>query len=334
MRYVVLGAGAIGGAIGGKLAVAGHDVVLVARGPHLEALRRDGLELRDPDETVRLDIPAVASPAEAAMGPGDCVIVATKTQQTAVALDSLRVGLGEGAGSVPVVCAQNGVENERIAARCFDHVYGMRVMVAGTHLVPGVVEIGTAPVFGILDVGRYPRGCDSLARTLAEALGMSGFDAAAVDDVMPLKYLKLLGNLGNALQAATGTRHGSQAAEAVLGAARAEARACYEAAGIAVAEPELDSPRHESRGNLRSVGGSTRSGGSSWQSLQRGTGDIEADYLNGEIALLGRLYGVATPVNSYLQRLANRLARDGSPPGSVSVEQVVSDLEGVVDLPV
>ena len=52
-------------------------------------------------------------------------------------------------------------------------------------------------------------------------------------------------------------------------------------------------------------GRQSRPGASSWQSLARGTGSIEADYLNGEIVLLGRLHGVATPVNAALQRLAN-----------------------------
>ena len=64
MRYIVIGAGAIGGTIGGKLAASGHEVVLVARGPHLDALRAKGLILATPDGTVTLDIPAVAGPGE------------------------------------------------------------------------------------------------------------------------------------------------------------------------------------------------------------------------------------------------------------------------------
>ena len=56
------------------------------------------------------------------------------------------------------------------------------------------------------------------------------------------------------------------------------------------------------------VAGLTRGGGSSWQSLVRGTGSIEADYLNGEMCLLGRLHGVPTPVNELLQRRANAAA--------------------------
>src|SRR5579875_2759293 len=189
MRYVVVGAGAIGGAIGGKLAVAGREVVLVARGPHLDALRQHGLDLRDPDESVCLRIPAAASPAEADLRAGDCVILATKSQQSEAALDDVRAAAGDAAGAVPIVCAQNGVENERMALRRFPLVYGMRVILAGTHLEPGVVEIATAPVFGVLDVGRYPGGEDDVSRQVAEDLAAAGFDARSVADVMSFKYL-------------------------------------------------------------------------------------------------------------------------------------------------
>jgi 2-dehydropantoate 2-reductase len=72
----------------------------------------------------------------------------------------------------------------------------------------------------------------------------------------------------------------------------------------------------------RQIGGRAFPGGSSWQSLARGTGQIETDYLNGEIVLLGRLYGVATPVNEALQGLAGHLADQGLPPGALSPEEL------------
>ena len=69
-------------------------------------------------------------------------------------------------------------------------------------------------------------------------------------------------------------------------------------------------------------------GGSSWQSLARGTGSIEAEFLNGEIVLLGALHGVPTPVNALLQRLALQAAVEGAGPGSWHIEEL-SDLAGV-----
>ena len=321
MRYVILGAGAIGGAIGGKLAVAGRDVTLVARGAHLETLKRDGLELRDPDSTVRLRLPAVSSPGEAGLGAGDCVIVATKAQQCEAALDVLRAAAGPEADLLSVVIAQNGVESERLALRRFARVYGMRVMLAGTHLEPGVVEIATAPLYGLLDVGRYPAGEDETSRQLAADLTAAGFDGRSRPAVMSLKYLKLLSNVANALDAATGDRR-SDRAGAIVAAAEEEARACYAAAGIELADEDEDAARRLLRGPTRPVGDASGHGSSSWQSLERRTGDIEADYLNGEIVLLGRLHGVATPVNAFLQQTANRLARERRPPGSVSLDEI------------
>ena len=126
MRYVVFGAGAVGGAIGGRLFEHGHEVVLVARGPHLEALRARGLELRSPDAAVTLPIPAVDGPGRVDFGPDDVVLLATKSQDTAGALSSLR---GAAPPATPVVCVQNGVENERSALRLAHDVYGAVVMV-------------------------------------------------------------------------------------------------------------------------------------------------------------------------------------------------------------
>jgi 2-dehydropantoate 2-reductase len=72
------------------------------------------------------------------------------------------------------------------------------------------------------------------------------------------------------------------------------------------------------------INGTERGGGSSWQSLTRGTGSIEADYLNGEIVLLGREFGVPTPVNEVLQRLANQAARERRTPGSLTADEVLA----------
>lgn len=333
MRYVILGAGAIGGAIGGKLALGGHDVVLVARGAHLEALSSGGLDLRDPDRRDRVAVAAAGSPAEAGIRDGDCVILATKSQQSERALDDLRQAAAEsGATRVSVVCAQNGVANEAMALRRFPDVYGMRVILAGTHLEPGVVEIATSPVYGVLDVGRYPTGDDDIARAIAADLEGCGFDARSTGDVMAVKYLKLLSNVGNSLDAACGTRLGSPEARAIFRAAQREARECYDRAGIVVADEEEDEVRRRMRGGVRPVAGAERRGSSSWQSLTRGTGDIEADYLNGEIALLGRLHGVPTPVNVYLQALANRMARRHEAPGSVPIETLAADLAPFLEL--
>src|SRR5688500_15655808 len=194
-RFVVYGAGAIGGTIGGRLHEHGHDVVLVARGAHGEACRRDGLTLRTADGEATLPVPTVLHPSELTIDRGrDVVVLAMKTQDTADALDALSA---VAPSTTPIVCAQNGVENERLALRRFAFVHGMCVMLPATHLEPGVVEVSSTPIAGILDVGRYPTGHDDTTEAVAAALDTSGFSSHAVDDVMRRKYAKLLMNLGN-----------------------------------------------------------------------------------------------------------------------------------------
>ena len=89
----------------------------------------------------------------------------------------------------------------------------------------------------------------------------------------------------------------------------------------------------ERRGDILSfaqVRGSRRSGGSSWQSLERGLGTIETDFLNGEIVLLGRLHGIPTPANSLLQRMAAQAARNRVAPGSTSADDLLAMLDGAM----
>ncbi|MCH8162086.1 MAG: ketopantoate reductase family protein, partial [Chloroflexi bacterium] len=136
MRYIIYGAGAVGGVIGGRLFQNGRDVVLIARGSHLEALRRNGLTLQSASETAQLQIATAGSPAEIEFQDGDAVLLTMKTQDTEAALDELRAAAG---GSVPVFCAQNGVENERLALRRFQNVYAITVMLPAAHMEPGVV---------------------------------------------------------------------------------------------------------------------------------------------------------------------------------------------------
>jgi 2-dehydropantoate 2-reductase len=319
MRFVVIGAGAIGGVVGGRLAEHGHDVLLVARGAHHDAIAADGLLVRSPDRDVRVQVPVVDAPAAADVGAGDVVLVAVKGQDTRAVLEAL----ADAPLDTPIVCLQNGVDNERQALRRFPRVYAVPVMCPATHLDPGVVEASSAPLAGILDVGRYPSGVDDIAESVAGALAVSGFSSIARPDVMRFKWSKLLMNLGNALEAACGT---IQPESALYREARAEGRAALAAAGIDCATSEEDRARRGDTINVQPIAGSARGGGSSWQSLARGTGSIEADQLNGEIVLLGRLHGVPTPVNELLQRTANDLARRGAPPGTFTEEELLSRL--------
>jgi 2-dehydropantoate 2-reductase len=332
MRYIVIGAGAIGGTIGGKLAASGHEVVLVARGAHLDALRAKGLTLATPDGTSTLDIPVVAGPAEVSLREDDVLILATKTQDAEPLLTEWAwqpvvggtvAGGRVAAGSLPVLCAQNGVASERIALRRFRHVYGVCVWMPATHLEPGVVEASGAPKTGLLHLGRYPSGTDATADRIGADLAGSGFLAPVAADVMRWKYGKLLANLSNAIEAVCG-HDAWQHATDLRRRVTAEGQAVLDAAGIAYASNKESAAIRADQVRILPVSGAERSGGSSWQSLTRGTGSIEADYLNGEIVLMARKRGIPVPVNEVLQRLANQAARDRRPPGSATPDEVLA----------
>jgi 2-dehydropantoate 2-reductase len=308
-RFIVYGAGAIGGVIGSRLFEHGHEVVLIARGAHREAIARDGLSLRSPDGTIVSAIEVAGDPSEVQWRGDDVVMLTMKGQDTHAAIESLAAAAP---ASIAVVCAQNGVENERLALRRFANVYSVVVQLPATYLEPGVVVAHSAPITGSLDVGRHPVGVDELARALAATLSACGFASEARSDVSRWKYAKLLRNLANAIQALFGSLDG---APLVAERTRAEAIAVFEAAGIEVVGDEEYDARHDRLITPKPVAGHPHAGGSSWQSLARGSGTIEANELNGEIVLLGRLHGLPTPVNERLRALALADARAGAPPG-------------------
>jgi 2-dehydropantoate 2-reductase len=320
VRWVVYGAGAVGGVLGARLYDAGHDVVLVARGRHLEAIREHGLTLAEPDGDRTLPVPAVGTAADLETGQPTTVLLTVKSHQTHAAVEDLTGSLDS---ATPVVSVQNGVANEATLLRFFDDVQGVCVMMPTGHLEPGVVEAHSSPVPGILDVGRFPGGCDDTSQRVAEAFRSAGFESEPRPDIMAWKYRKLMMNLGNAVDACCGDSDGSSE---LADRARAEGEAVLTAAGISVVDTDTDRKRRGSILNIREVPGRERGGGSSWQSLRRGAGSIESDYLNGEVVLLGRLHGEPTPVNELLRRTALRMARNGAEPQSLEAAELLRRL--------
>jgi 2-dehydropantoate 2-reductase len=315
MRVVVFGAGAIGGLVGARLFQAGTDVTLVARGAHAEALA-SGLVLESPDETVTLPIPVVTEASALRWTDDTVVVLAVKGQHTEEALNQLVTVAPQ---ETPIVCMQNGVENERRVLRRFPRTYGMCVMCPASHLRPGMIVAHSAPVTGLLDLGRYPSGVDDAAGAIAGALGAATFESVPRADIMRWKYRKLIMNLANAVEALSG-REGRDTA--LAREAQREGEAVLEAAGIAVASTAEDRDRRADYLQYRPTPSGGRGGGSSWQSLERGTGSIEAEFLNGEIVLLGALFGMATPVNARLMVLALQAAADSRRAASWNIDDL------------
>lgn len=330
MRYVVIGAGAIGGVLAARLAQRSpHPPVLVARGDNARAVAASGLRLRSPDDDVTVDVDLATGPDDVTLRPDDVLVLATKTHQAQAALlewvDRPVLGadgatVGTAGDLLPVLTALNGVESERLALRLFRRVVGVCVWLPAVHLAPGEVAVRIGPTSGVFVVGAVhsPVTDDdhALLATVAADWEAASFGVHVVDDVARWKYTKLVANLANAVQALAGP---SADVPDVVDLLRAEALAVLDAAGIATATPAEEAVWRGDAFRVRPVAGlPDEVGGSSWQSLVRGTGSIESDYLNGEIALLGRLHGVPTPANAAVQGAARRAAAARLAPGSLT----------------
>lgn len=320
MRFVIYGAGGIGGTIGARLHLAGYPVQLIARGEHGTILRDRGIHFIAPGIDEVLQIPTCLHPSEMQWAEDDLVLLCMKSQHSGAALDDLRAA---GVTRQGIVCAQNGVANEAMALRLFPNVYGMLVFLPALFLEPGEVVTNARDVGGVLDTGLYTGGIDSNAEVLTAALTKAGFGAAPDAKVMRKKYGKLLTNLNNSLGALTDFSEGSKEISELM---QAEALACYTAAGIDCASGAEMKTLYAAM-QVEEMEKFPRSGGSSWQSAMRGTGNIEVDYLNGEIAQLGRRHGVPTPANAVCQEFAWRLSHEKGKPGSVGVGELLAAID-------
>ena len=247
------------------------------------------------------------------------VLLAVKSQHTAAALVELA---SVAPRETPIVCLQNGIANERAVLRMFPNVYAVSVACPTSHLEPGVVRAWSAPVTGLLDIGCYPTGVDQVSENVAADFRAATFSSHTVEAILRWKNRKLLTNLGNAIEAVCGPQERVGPLGDLL---LAEGEAVFAAALRSGADE--DRSRRADLLQPGQIAGQARPGGSSWQSLRRGTGDIETDFLNGEIVLLGRLHGVATPANELLQLLARELAVTVDGPGAVAPAAILDQLE-------
>ncbi len=336
-RYVIIGAGAVGGTIGARLVQAGIQTQLVARGQHLTALRADGLRLRTPEEDVTLAVAAAAGPEEVDLRTDDVLVASTKTQQLLPVLSGWADRPVRDSGSVigtagellPLLCATNGVAAETLARRYFARVYGVCLWLPANLVAPGEVVALGIPVSGVLHVGRVPAAVagptdETLLQQLAADWTAARVEVRLPRDVMPWKYRKLLSNLGNVFEALTGQQ---EEVRSLRDAAETEARAVLDAAGVTyTADTEEAAARADgfAVGSVRGIEGHL--GGSTWQSLQRGTGDIETDYLNGEIVAIAHGCGRRAPINAALARLGRDAAARRRRPGEVSPRELAEAL--------
>ncbi|HWS94355.1 MAG TPA: 2-dehydropantoate 2-reductase N-terminal domain-containing protein [Mycobacterium sp.] len=338
-RYVIIGAGAIGGTVGAVLARVGLPTVLVARGRHAAVLATAGLTLRKPDGTFHTAATAVSRAEDVRLTDRDVLVFATKTQQLDAALqewvDQPVQGphgvVGTAGELLPAMTALNGVAAEQKALRYFRRVFGVCVWLPAVHLEPGEVIVRSWPVVGQFHIARWPASISAQADAdllagLAGTWSAAGIRVRIPDDVAPWKYNKLLSNLGNAVGALAAEPAETREA---MAAVRSEGEAVLRHAGIEFVSFETSTAARADGPTIRPVPGwDAGPSNSTWQSLSRNTGNVETDFLNGEIVRLAHRHGITAPLNAALARATRAAVRNGSGPSRYSAAQL-AELLGI-----
>jgi 2-dehydropantoate 2-reductase len=221
MKVAIVGAGAIGGVLGARLASSGHEVGLLARGAHLMAIRGGGLKLVDHPGADPADLRLAASDDPADLGPQDLVVIALKAHAIPPMLPRLRPLLHEDTVVVPAINGlpwwyfhREGGAHDGRALRSLDpagtmfadldcrHIVGCVVHFAAEVRSPGEVHHtgGRRLILGEPDRTMSPR-----LRRICAALDGAGFEAQASADIRLDVWVKLLGNMSfNPVAALTG----------------------------------------------------------------------------------------------------------------------------------
>ena len=306
MRICVVGAGAIGGLTGAWFARAGHEVSLIARGAHLDALRKNGLTLIEQEKREVFALRASDEPTD--FGVQDAVFICLKTYSIAAMLPRLRTLVGPDTMVVPAI---NGLpwwyfyeEGGSLDARpidCLDphgrmlsaldpkHILGCVVHGAAEVREPGVVKHTAGRLFII---GEPDRTVSARAERLAAAMNGAGFEARLAPDIRVEIWTKLIGNLSYNPVAALALAHMNDinGNEALLGLIRAlmeEAMRVAEAYGVRVpmtVDERIDVAKQLAGAKI-----------SMHQDVEKRR-PLETDAIVGAVVELARKAGIATPM--------------------------------------
>jgi 2-dehydropantoate 2-reductase len=325
-RIAVIGAGAVGSALGALLHRDGENVVLIARPAHIAAIRQDGLRV-DGDMG---DFIAPVEAAETLDFRPDLALLTVKTQDVVAAVKANRAFLND----VPIVTFQNGIRSDELVASILprEQILSAVVLMHVSYLLPGKV---TVVYQGKLILGRPFGPRDSILEDVAHILNQA-VPTLVTDNIQGAHWLKLIVNLNNALPAITNFTMSQVYANTSLrnlavGLMREGLRV------IDRANIRLESLPEVSVGLTRlinwmpsGIAGRIAAAkvrrlttvwplwGSTLQSIQRGR-PTEIDYLNGEITELGKRYGEVTSLNTKMVELVHQVECKGQ---FLSVEEI------------
>ena len=299
MKIAILGAGGVGGYFGGRLAAAGNDVTFIARGAHLDAIRRQGLRLLSPLGEIHVPkVKAVETIAEA--GAVDLVLVGVKLWDTEAIAPSLRPLAERGAA---ILSLQNGVQKDEIFRR---HVPSQAIMggvcyIAALIEAPGIIRHnGTMQrlVFGEYGGARSARG-----EAFLEACTGAGIDAELSGEIERLiweKFVFLVGLSGTTalLRQPIGPIRENAESRALLLETMREVVAVGRARGVPL-PPDFAENRLAFCDTIPAAMTSSMHG-----DLDRGN-RLELPWLSGGVVEMGAAVGVPTPAN---KKIADALA--------------------------
>ena len=314
MRIAVMGTGGVGGYFGAMLARAGHDVTFIARGPHLAAIRENGLHVRTVHGdftvgqgpftvgqgpfTVGQGLPTAAplatdNPAE--VGPVDLVLFCVKTYHTEEAGQAIAPLIGD---ETLILSLQNGVDNEEKLAAMHgrQHILGGVCYIASTITAPGVITQVSGPrsiVFGEMDSSITPR-----AQRVYQALVEAGIDTTLSDNIQKALWTKFLficalSGVAAVARAPLGELMAISETRELLRDTMAEVEAVARARGVDLEAGIVD------RMMQRAEGFAPESKPSMLVDVERGN-RVEIDALNGTVARLGAELGLPTPANRFI----------------------------------
>lgn len=295
MRIAIFGAGAVGGYVGGRLAAAGEDVAFIARGAHLDAMKRDGLRFEGPSGSVQIpNLNVTEDPAE--VGPVDLVLFTVKLWDTKKAASQLAPLIAQ---HTRVVTLQNGIDSVDLIAESVPRrqVLGGAIYILVTMAGPGVLK---SPGGNCRIIVEESPGIDTVA-SFVSACGRTGvIDAKSTDTIKVAIWEKFIG-----LCAASGV---TALMRSTIGPIRTnpETRAFFEQLideGLEIAramEIVLRSDFRKSTIDLiDSVPASYRA--SMAEDLNRGK-SLELSWLSGRMHTLGIRHGIPTPAHSAVYR--------------------------------
>ena len=291
MKIAVMGAGAIGGYFGGRLAKAGFDVSFIARGAHLDVIRKNGLKVLSPlgDFTIH---PATVTDDPAEVGPVDVILFMVKNYDTLQAAEQIRPLVGSDTAIIPF---QNGVEARAMLSNVLGarHVLGGVAFIPASIQKPGVIKHNAELaklVFGEFDKQITPRALSFL--DALEKAGVTGEIPADISMVLwsKLMFLTSMSAINCITRQPVGLVQSDGETIALYMDAMREVAAVAVAHGVSLGEEAIA----DNMALAKSFPPNNKT--SMFQDLEAGQ-RLEIDYLSGAVVRLGREKGIETPIH-------------------------------------